>query len=141
MPGAVPIEAILRFGDDWKTTHDVLNALATPIGRRYCQPARYPKKRLLAEAWVEVRDKWVAVLRQIDAGISADNLPWDDGRYNYYAGFYYAYKYRAPDGLYSISIYVSGGTAKYTRNFTISNWSRKHLVINWDPVLEKFELL
>jgi len=59
----------------------VLNSLSTPVGRKFCQTYRYSKNRELSEKWREIRDKWVNVLNQIDPDITADNLPWDNGRY------------------------------------------------------------
>jgi hypothetical protein len=127
----IPIEIIIRFGDDWRSTHAVLNALATPVGRRYCQPARYPKKRALAEAWLEVRDKWVEALRQIDADVSADNLPWDDGRYRYYHGFYFSFL--SSDKRYSVGL-----VGKSDR---VTGRTHGHSFVFWDPATERFGFL
>lgn len=127
----IPIEVIIRFGDDWRSTHAVLNALATPVGRRYCQPARYPKKRALAEAWLEVREKWVAVLRQIDAGFSADNLPWDDGRYHYG----WKYSFLSSDKRYSVSL-----SGNYDIRIGLPDRESGKYNITWDPATETFEI-
>ena len=125
-----PIETIFRFGDDWRATRDVLNALATPVGRRYCQPARYPKNRILAEAWLEIRDKWVAALQQIDPEVTADNLPRDNGRYNYHWGFYQSFV--SSDKRYMVSL--TGKNEART-----SHHARGYYVTFWDPEAERFE--
>jgi hypothetical protein len=130
MPATAQLSTILRFGDDWRSTHAVLNALATPAGRRFCQPARYSKNRALAEAWVEVRDKWVAVLQTVNPAITADTLPWDNGRFHYYRDFYHAFI--TADGRYRVSLGKSG--------FYKSDRAHGHFIIHWDPVTERFEV-
>jgi hypothetical protein len=87
------IDQIIYFGTGWQPTLRVLNALATPAGHRFCQPARYPKKRLLAEAWREVRDAWIAFLKTIDPEATEYALPYDDGKYRYHSGFYHSFEY------------------------------------------------
>ena len=131
----IPIDAIIRFGDDWRTTHRVLNALATPVGWRYCQVNRYPKKRALAEAWAEVRSKWVDVLRQIDGAVTEGTLPWDNGLFLYHRAFHQVYKLAAADGVYQITLWDG------KNRFVASDWRRKHIVIRWDLARETFEIL
>ena len=98
------ISSITEFGKDWLQSQKILNSLATPVGRRFCQPARYPKNRELAERWVEIRDKWVAALQKIDPEITADCLPYDDGKYRYCGGFYHSFKHGNLDILLNLSL-------------------------------------
>lgn len=98
------ISSITEFGKDWLQSQKILNSLATPVGRRFCHPARYSKNRELAEKWMDIRDKWVAVLQKIDPGITADCLPYDDGKYRYLGGFYKSFKYGTLDILFYLNL-------------------------------------
>ena len=124
------IASITEFGKNWTQSQKILNSLATPVGHRFCQPARYPKNRELAEKWVEIRDKWVAVLQKIDPEINADCLPYDDGKYRYCSGFYHSFKHGNMHILFYLTledaIYARRSSSFKVETMRIVYWNAEH---------------
>ena len=125
------IDAITRIHErNNRMMRRVLSAMATPAGWRYCQPGRYSKNRAYAEAWVALRNKWVAALRQIDSAIGPENLPYDDDSLLFHKGeFFNAFKW----GDYTIRLAKS--------DFDVSNWQSKRLYVGWNTRTQAFMLL
>ena len=129
-------------GDMERTMRGVLNALPTPEGRRFCQPTRFQKNRVYAEAWLELRDKWLRFLnKKVHKEIDADCLPYCDGKGD--GPYRDAFKFTTMGGM-DIYISVAPSAAAAIIGFHRHNyraWNKIHLWAYWDDVKEDFVII
>ena len=135
------IETIIWFKADMRrTVHAILNRLATPEGYRFCQPSRFQKKRAYAEAWLELRSKWIKVLQRIEPSIHEGYLPYDDGKGKGVYTDSFKIKNAVGADIY-ISVCANQAEAQSmirSHNFVANNQMR--FWICWDDAKEDFVL-
>ena len=123
----------------------ILNSLATPVGRKFCHTARYSKNRELSEKWLEIRDKWVTVLKRIDPEITADNLPWDNGR-NLHPFYNRLFKYNNQLISFFLNQEDTENTVKLAKTAAMNPhnyiiYGVKRSFVYWDAERQDFDLL
>lgn len=123
-----------EYGSIWSKSKEVLKSLATPVGRKFCNTARYSKNRELSEKWLDIRNKWVTVLERIDPEINADNLPWENELYLFSRSFNHNNQV--------ISFFINKKDAvSAMKNYNYRMYDPKRSFVYWDAERQDFDLV